>query len=64
LTADALVQTMPTVHLIEVRLRQGKVAEADVLLKELEEGERRDPRVRQSYQAEIDRVRELRKQAR
>ncbi|MCU0688647.1 MAG: tetratricopeptide repeat protein, partial [Phycisphaerales bacterium] len=64
LSFDALVRTMPTVHLIEVKLRRREMIPADQLLRELEEYEQRDVRVRANYGREIDRVRELRRSTR
>lgn len=64
LSADSLVRTMPTVHLIEVKIRKNQLVDADQLLRELEDYERRDPRVKANYAAEVERARELRKAAR
>jgi tetratricopeptide (TPR) repeat protein len=64
LTPDALQRTMPTLHLAEVKMRKRDTTTADLLLREVAEFRRRDPRVAAQYGREIDRVEQLRQQLR
>jgi len=64
LTPDALQRTMPTLHLAEVKMRKRDTATADILLREVAEFRRRDPRVAAQYGREIDRVEQVRQQLR
>jgi tetratricopeptide (TPR) repeat protein len=63
-TADPIARTMPTVHLAELKLRQRDTTPADMLLRELDDLELREPRVKAQFGEEIQRVRDLRTQVR
>lgn len=51
---DGLSRTMPTVHLIQAKLKKGAKAEAESLLQELKALQETEPRVKKTYGRDIE----------
>jgi tetratricopeptide (TPR) repeat protein len=53
---DGPTRTMPTVHLIQVKLKKGARAEAESLLQELKTLQETEPRVKKTYGRDIEEI--------
>lgn len=58
-TIDSMARFMPTLHLLEIKLKKNDREKAEQLFKEVEEMYRRDPRIKRANESEMERIRKL-----
>ena len=56
IATDGLTRTMPTIHLIQVKMKKKLRSEADALYRELEELSKTEPRVKANYSRDIEEI--------